>query len=590
MKISFTNALRVSFTFILALCVSGVFAQVVLRINNTNIAGEYEELGVPVSPDQDNGFGPASIGTVSGDLVAIMDGVAANTETDACEPITNGDDVTGNIAVIDRGSCNFVDKVFNAQNVGAMAAIVCNDAPLDSPDGRGGITNMSAPPEFMEEVTIPSIFLTLEFCDQIKAEMANGTVNVTLTDEFNMRGSFLAYNKNTPLNQVQPMNITFWHQNRSGAVQENVQLMCEITDPAGGMTVVDTLLPTVDPLDPGFSWLTSPSATYTPDMVGDYSARFYISNPESITNYVDGVNEETRTFTISEDEVFGNDDFNATQGGVYIAGEWAYGTIFPIANEAEAISATFALSSPSNIVDETINIILYKLDPNGDGNIDEDGDFAFGGANSAETSIDNIVGFESYTVTADDEDNELITVDLLDINGSGGTPVLDAASEYLLLLEYTGSDTMFIGTTPDDRFAFSVALLESDGSVSGHGGAIGRNGSTDWFFNEGFFPGVIRLNTSIITNTNLPQLEDSQVTLMPNPASETVNIALDLKETAETVQIHLLDIMGRAIQSEVHNNVQDQVFSMDVRNLAAGTYFVNVITDEGRKALKLTVK
>jgi len=63
-----------------------------------------------------------------------------------------------------------------------------------------------------------------------------------------------------------------------------------------------------------------------------------------------------------------------------------------------------------------------------------------------------------------------------------------------------------------------------------------------------------------------------------------------LKETAETVQIHLLDIMGRAIQSEVHNNVQDQVFSMDVRNLAAGTYFVNVITDEGRKALKLTVK
>ncbi len=580
MKISFTNALRVSFTFILALCLSGVFAQTVLRINNTDLAGDYEELG-------DDIFGPETVGTVSGDLVAITDGVAADTETDACEPITNGDDVFGNIALIDRGTCNFVDKVLNAQNVGATAVIICNNAPLSDPD-RGGITNMSAP-EGAEDPVISAIFLTLEFCDQIKAEMANGTVNVTLTDEFNLRGSTIAYNKNTPLNQVQPLNVTFWHQNRADVPLENVHLSCEITDPAGNMTIIDTMMAMVDTLPAGFSWLTSPSGTYTPTMAGEYTARFF-NNGEDIGNYVDGVNEESRTFTISEEEVFGNDDFNATPGGVFIAGEWAYGTIFPIANQAEGISATFALSSPQNIVDETINIILYKLDPNGDGNIDEDGDFAFGGANSAETSIDNIVGFESYTITSDVEDNELITVDLLDINGTGGTPVLDAASEYLLLLEYTGSDTMFIGTTPDDRFAPSVAILESDGSVSGHGGSIGRNGSTDWFFNEGFFPPVIRLNTSIITNTNLPQLEDSQVTLMPNPASETVNIALDLKETAETVQIHLLDIMGRAIQSEVHNNVKDQVFSMDVRHLAAGTYFVNVITDEGRKALKLTVK
>jgi len=183
----------------------------------------------------------------------------------------------------------------------------------------------------------------------------------------------------------------------------------------------------------------------------------------------------------------------------------------------------------------------------------------------------------------------LITVDLIDIN-TGATPTLDAASEYLLLLEYTGTDTMFIGTTPDDRFSFSTAIGNDDGSFSGIGGSIGRNGSTDWFFNFGFFPPVIRLNTSLIVGTDLPQLEDSQVTLMPNPASETVNIALDLQETAETVQIHLLDIMGRTIQSEVHNNVKDQIFSMDVSSLATGTYFVNVITDEGRKALKLTVK
>jgi len=581
MKNSLTSALKISFTFLFAFCISGVFAQTVLRINNTTIPGDYEDLG-------DDGFGPESVGTVTGDLVAIMDGVAANTETDACEPLTNGDDVSGNVALIDRGSCNFVDKVLNAQMAGAIAAIICNDAAQGSDDGRGGIVNMTAP-DGSEDPTISSIFLTLEFCDQIKAEMANGTVNVTLTDEFNLRGSSIARNKNTPLNQVQPFFVTFFHANRSELAFENVHLTCEITDPAGNITTIDTLMATVDTLPPGFSWRNTLSTPYIPTMVGEYSARFY-NNGEDIINYIDGVNEEVRTFTISEEEVFRNDAATESGTGVYIAGEWAYGSIFPITNAADALSATFAFSSPSNIVNETVNIILYKLDPNGDGNIDEDGDFAFGGANSAETSIDNIVGFESYTVSADDEDGELITVALVDIN-TGTTPILDAASEYLLLLEYTGSDTMFISTTPDDRFSPSVALVESDGSVSGHGGGIGRNGSADWFFNEGFFPPVIRLNTSIILDgTNLPQLEDSQVTLMPNPASETVNIALDLNEAAETVQIHLLDIMGRTIQSEVHNNVKDQVFSMDVSKLVSGTYFVSVITDEGRKALKLTVK
>jgi len=305
-------------------------------------------------------------------------------------------------------------------------------------------------------------------------------------------------------------------------------------------------------------------------MAGEYTARFY-NNGDAAGGYIDGVNEETRTFNITEDEVFSNDDLNSTPSGVYIAGEWAYGSIFPIANSTEGISASFAFSSPQNIAGETINVILYKLDPNGDGNIDEDGDFAFGGTNSADVSLDNIVGFQPYTVSADDAEDELITVDLADLSPEAATPVLDAAGVYLLLLEYTGSDTMFIASTPDDRFAFSTAIGNDDGSFSGVGGAIGRSPANGWFFNAGFFPPVIRLNTSILTNTDLPQLEDSQVTLMPNPASET-------------------DIMGRAIQSEVHNNVKDQIFSMDVSNLASGTYFVNVVTDEGRKALKLTVK
>lgn len=50
---------------------------------------------------------------------------AAASPLDACDPLTN--DLTGQIALIDRGGCDFVVKVKNAQNAGAIGAIVVNN-------------------------------------------------------------------------------------------------------------------------------------------------------------------------------------------------------------------------------------------------------------------------------------------------------------------------------------------------------------------------------------------------------------------------------------------------------------------------------
>jgi len=68
--------------------------------------------------------------------------------TDACSPITNGAQVSGKIALVDRGSCTFVTKVKNAQNAGAIAAIVADNQP--------GVL-----PQAWEAATQPSLFLPL---------------------------------------------------------------------------------------------------------------------------------------------------------------------------------------------------------------------------------------------------------------------------------------------------------------------------------------------------------------------------------------------------------------------------------------------
>jgi len=68
-------------------------------------------------------FGPAvPAGGVTGTLTLVND--HTGTTSDGCESFTG---FAGKIAVMDRGFCNFTVKVKNAQNAGAIAAIVINN-------------------------------------------------------------------------------------------------------------------------------------------------------------------------------------------------------------------------------------------------------------------------------------------------------------------------------------------------------------------------------------------------------------------------------------------------------------------------------
>jgi hypothetical protein len=96
--------------------------------------------------------------------------VVQTSPADGCSAITNPGSVSGNIALIDRGSCNFTVKVKNAQNVGAVAVIIVDNVAGSPPPGLGG----SDP-----TVTIPSVRITLADGNTIKAQLGSG-VNATL--------------------------------------------------------------------------------------------------------------------------------------------------------------------------------------------------------------------------------------------------------------------------------------------------------------------------------------------------------------------------------------------------------------------------
>jgi PA domain/FlgD Ig-like domain len=113
---------------------------------------------------------PISAGGVTGDIVAVLDGVG--TTTDGCQtPFTNAGAVSGHIALMDASaSCSFAQQALNAQNAGAIAAVIVNNASGPEPPLRG-----SAP-----IVAIPVASLSQTDGNAIRAALGSGAVHATV--------------------------------------------------------------------------------------------------------------------------------------------------------------------------------------------------------------------------------------------------------------------------------------------------------------------------------------------------------------------------------------------------------------------------
>ena len=142
----------------------------ILTINNGPLAGAYN--GVPA-----NFGGPMPVPPLTEDLVVVEDDPNGTADpNDACDPITNGGDLNGKIAVIRRGECEFGFKALAAENEGALAVIMVNNVPGDpiimAPGANGG------------SVTIPLFMLSDVDGEALITEILGGnTVNGTISGE-----------------------------------------------------------------------------------------------------------------------------------------------------------------------------------------------------------------------------------------------------------------------------------------------------------------------------------------------------------------------------------------------------------------------
>lgn len=140
----------------------------VMEVNNPAILqGSY-----PGTVSNFGGTLPAA--GITGDLVLIEDDNSGTSTDihDGCDVILNGAAISGNIAVIRRGICQFDDKVLKAQNEGAIAVVMVNNAP-------GFITMAGDDPN----VTIPSVLIGMDYGEDLISALIGGTtISVTLKE------------------------------------------------------------------------------------------------------------------------------------------------------------------------------------------------------------------------------------------------------------------------------------------------------------------------------------------------------------------------------------------------------------------------
>jgi hypothetical protein len=120
--------------------------------------------------------GNYTVGTADFGSRLLSTGLSANvaqaSPADGCSTITNTGAMSGRVALVDRGNCNFIVKVKNAQNAGAIGVIVVNN---DTASPTAVIAMGGGDPT----ITIPTVMISLNDGSTVKGQLGGG-VNATL--------------------------------------------------------------------------------------------------------------------------------------------------------------------------------------------------------------------------------------------------------------------------------------------------------------------------------------------------------------------------------------------------------------------------
>jgi hypothetical protein len=558
-------------TLILALT-SGLFlafqgqAQTTLTINSPGgLAGLVSPIGnTNETFGGDLGFGESVTGDIAISLTANPDSLG---KWQACESLINPAEVAGKVALVRRGVCPFADKIWFAQEAGAIAVIICNN--VESP----AVIGMLSSGDYMGLDTIPAVMITLEKCEEILAAINNGDdVNVTFEGPSTFYDAAMSYSYHTPIDHIIPMDVIRVRMvNPSASDLANITVTCDIEDPDGVITTLETTYPLIAPGADSLIFLPE----FTPTKLGEYTGTFTNSVTADVL---------TEKFVITEN-LFATDRGNVTTANnrqdLFEANQtyrYHYGNLYQTVNPGIATHISFGIgNAPAVFADnpdfDLVNVVLYNGDADNDGNLDFSGTPSFDDLSP--------VGLGTYLITGNEGAQEILTTEILSITGADFITI-NADGAYYAVIKYDGDATSattcpsFIGSDYVPYGTFTTCLYL---------------GAT--FYNAGWADASVlarlHVDETPSSTDNLAPLDKAQARVFPNPTSEFVNLELDLQNPAQEVRLDLINFDSRVVGSYKLQNVQKGTFDFSIAHLPAGVYFFSVKTPEGYRSIPFTV-
>ena len=480
---------------------------------------------------------------------------------EGCFPLTN--DLTGKIAVIWRNTCQFGVKIQNAQNAGAIAAIIINREP--------GLVNM-APGDSGAVCTIPAIFVEDATGAIITAEMANGPVvafigsrNFDNNLSINAADVIRPEAASTPAayaqdNSEYEVQVGSWVVNK-GNLDGNAILNAKIVT-SDGTTLYDQTTASTPILAGDSAYFSLPTfsqasystdmynITYSVDTTGDefqsdnsVSQDFHISN----TKYSNVPLDSNENMVLSP---FYRPS-NAT-GSVSVCAPF----VDPNASRMAAMGLSFAaVCSGCDLSNRYFTTYLHEW---GDVFTDLDD------PNANITSI-NTIGTGEYTYPNDSAYQEIYVpftdpVDLLD-----NQRYLFCVNTYDVDIYIGFDDNLDYNQNITNVYKQPVSVVENNGS---------------WYI-TGFGSDVTAgISVELTTNLNVEDKQFSNIDAYPNPATNMVSIPLNGYNGKGTIKI--LDVTGKLIATKTIN--ANNLISVDVTDISNGNYLFDLNLEDGRFA------
>ncbi|MBK8566152.1 MAG: T9SS type A sorting domain-containing protein [Saprospiraceae bacterium] len=558
------------------------------------------------------GFGAdLTTGVWTADIVFINDGSANPTQ--GCVAAINGADLAGKIAVVDRGTCEFGLKCLNAEQAGAIAVVVLNNA---ANAGLGTIVMGAG--AVGANVTVPAVMLSYEDGEIIRAEMATGPVNMTIGNiQFanDMRIAsdriFNYANGVIPANQVDAGAFAFTPGasvlNRGLEDASGITLQATITHtPFGGSTATG-----VYDESNSLAFLDNDSAqvialpAYVPsEGAGIYSVTYNVSASVDDSPEVNNDQEVTTQFVLSNNvyckgrwDLANNRPLNTNAFRRGAGTEVEFLAAFPIAKGLgyKLDSLQFYISSDSTLNKlpaGALQAYVYEWD-------DINGDVF------VSTDEFTIVGYSEINLADQTGTNAWLKLPIVDYVELEGPAVIPGDNkQYVLGIRYRGAINSFIGF---DEGYDHTAYLDDQNAVIGFTNDIelpyflisawDDNLNLPDLASYGLFTdNAASLAAALYVNEYESSTQDLNktmvnITMSPNPTSNVLTVESQFANSTKYVTYLLRDNMGRLVasqQRDLNSNYDKTTF--DVSQLTAGQYFVIVQTEEGFKGEWFTVQ